>query len=126
MKLKFWGYNEKNMGFHLTPKKVLLRVEPRGMRMQWEHTTLKDKKPCGAVCRRATYHNIIILRFIVLGRHHLTLEGERGEWKFFEERKKNDSLFERERKMIHLMNKKKKNFTHSDIQVRKKYDSTDE
>ena len=33
LKLKFWGYNEKNMGFHLTPKKVLLPVEPWGMRM---------------------------------------------------------------------------------------------
>ena len=40
VKLKFWGYNEKNMGFHLTPKKGLLTVEPWGMRMQWEHTTL--------------------------------------------------------------------------------------
>ena len=28
------------MGFHLTPKKVLLPFEPWGMRMQWEHTTL--------------------------------------------------------------------------------------
>ena len=27
------------MGFHLTPKKVLLPTEPWGMRMQWEHTT---------------------------------------------------------------------------------------
>ena len=26
-KLKFWGYNEKNMGFHSTPKNVLLPVE---------------------------------------------------------------------------------------------------
>ena len=44
LKLKFWDYNEKNMGFHLTPKKVLLSVEPWGMRMQWEHTTLNNKK----------------------------------------------------------------------------------
>ena len=40
-KLKFWGYSEKNMGFQLTPKKVLLPVEPWGMRMQSEHTTLR-------------------------------------------------------------------------------------
>ena len=38
-----WGYNKKNMGFNLTPKKVLLHVEPRGMRMQWKHTTLSGK-----------------------------------------------------------------------------------
>ena len=29
------------MGFHLNPKKVLLLVEPWGMKMQWKHTTLK-------------------------------------------------------------------------------------
>ena len=31
LKLKFWAYIEKNKGFHLTPKKVLLPVEPWGM-----------------------------------------------------------------------------------------------
>ena len=30
LKLKFKGYNEKNMGFHLTPKKELLPVSPWG------------------------------------------------------------------------------------------------
>ena len=38
LKLKFLDNNEKNMGFHLTPKKVLLPVD--GMRMQWEHPAL--------------------------------------------------------------------------------------
>ena len=33
LKLKFGDYDEKNMGFHLTPKKVLLPVAPWGMRM---------------------------------------------------------------------------------------------
>ena len=52
LKLKFWGYNEKNMGFHLTPNKVLLLVEPWGMRIQWEHTTLIESQ--GSVC----YYNL--------------------------------------------------------------------
>ena len=30
LKLKFWGYNEINVGFHLTPKKVPFPVEPWG------------------------------------------------------------------------------------------------
>ena len=30
LKLKFWGYNEKNMGFHLTPKKYYFRLSPGG------------------------------------------------------------------------------------------------
>ena len=28
------------MGFYLSPKTVIRLVEPWGMRMQWEHTTL--------------------------------------------------------------------------------------
>ena len=28
LKLKFWDYNEKNMDFHLTHKKVPLLLEP--------------------------------------------------------------------------------------------------
>ena len=27
LKLKFWGHNEKNIGFHLIPKTVLLLIE---------------------------------------------------------------------------------------------------
>ena len=30
LKLKFWGYNEKNMGFHLTPKKYYFQLSPGG------------------------------------------------------------------------------------------------
>ena len=30
LKLKFWESNEKNMGFHLTSKFILLPVEPWG------------------------------------------------------------------------------------------------
>ena len=33
LKLTFWGYNEKNMGFHLIPKKALLLDAPWGMRI---------------------------------------------------------------------------------------------
>ena len=29
-KVKFWGYNEKNMGFHLTPKKYYFRLSSGG------------------------------------------------------------------------------------------------
>ena len=32
LKLKFWGYNEKNLGFHL-PRKSITPDEPWGMRM---------------------------------------------------------------------------------------------
>ena len=40
LKLKFWSYFEKNMGFYLAPKKHMLPVVPWEMKMQWEHTTL--------------------------------------------------------------------------------------
>ena len=30
LKLKFWGYDEKNMGFHLTPKKYYFLLHPGG------------------------------------------------------------------------------------------------
>ena len=30
LKLKFWGYNEKSIGFHLTSKLILLRLSPEG------------------------------------------------------------------------------------------------
>ena len=30
LKLKIWCYNEKNMGFHLTPKKYYFRLSPGG------------------------------------------------------------------------------------------------
>ena len=83
-------------------KRYYFPLSPGVMRMQWEHTTLKDKKPCGAVCRRATYHNIIILRFIVLGRHHLTLEGGKGRVEVFWRKKK---------KMTHSLREKEKWFT---------------
>ena len=28
LKMKFWGYNEKNTGFHLTPKKYNFQLSP--------------------------------------------------------------------------------------------------
>ena len=40
------GYNEKNMGFHLTLKKILLPVELWGMGMQWEHPILIHVDKC--------------------------------------------------------------------------------
>ena len=33
LKLKFWICNQKNIGFHLISKNILLPVEPWGMRM---------------------------------------------------------------------------------------------
>ena len=30
LKLKFWGYNKKNITFHLTPKKYYFQLSPRG------------------------------------------------------------------------------------------------
>ena len=33
LKMKFWGYTEKNMGLHLTFRKVLVPVEPWWMRV---------------------------------------------------------------------------------------------
>ena len=38
LKLKFWGYNEQNMGF-IWDQKVLLLLE---MKILWEHSTLKQ------------------------------------------------------------------------------------
>ena len=41
LKLKLWGYNEKNMGFHLTPKKYF-RLSPGDViAMRTYRTTLK-------------------------------------------------------------------------------------
>ena len=41
MKLKFWGYNEKNMGFYSTPKKFYLDENPIGT-SQFRHIMEKD------------------------------------------------------------------------------------
>ena len=38
LKLEFWGYNEKNMGFHLTPKKYYFWFSPEW----WECDRHKD------------------------------------------------------------------------------------
>ena len=40
LRLKFWIYNKKNMGFHLTSKNPLLPVEAWGMRMWSAYTPL--------------------------------------------------------------------------------------
>ena len=44
------------MGFHLTPQKVLLPVEPWGMRMQWEHPFKETITDHGKV----QTHNLLI------------------------------------------------------------------
>ena len=41
LKLKCWGYNEKNMGFHLTSTFILLPSEPLEMRLPWEYSALR-------------------------------------------------------------------------------------
>ena len=41
LKLKFWGYNENNMGFNMTPKNTTSGSALGDGRMQWEHTTLR-------------------------------------------------------------------------------------
>ena len=61
VKLKFRGYNEKNTGFHLTPK-ILLPNEPWGMRMQWEHTNVRK---FGWFCSK--FEQIDMWNFICMG-----------------------------------------------------------
>ena len=41
LKLKFWDCNEKNIGFQLTHTKVVFPTKPRGIKMRWEHPTLR-------------------------------------------------------------------------------------
>ena len=38
------GYNEKKICAFIWYQKILLSVQPWGMRMQWEHPTLKKSK----------------------------------------------------------------------------------
>ena len=51
------------MGFYLTPTKYyILPVEPWGMRMQWEHTTLSKKHAAyGSADTEMKYDDLAIL-----------------------------------------------------------------